>query len=202
MRGALGWIGAIVVGVLVVILVTAAIGNRDNAGETVPAGEWAQSVCGAVGVWRGQLEDIVEEIRTPSATAAAGSAEPQSETPQTRTGFVRTGLERAVSATDTMVDGVENAGVPDTPGGTEAARIVSDWADSAKDDLEEAQDSLDEEADSLEDSIEQLAEAAGALGSVLASGVRTLAEVREADPALAAALDDASTCRKLREETG
>ena len=65
-----------------------------------------------------------------------------------------------MQATDTMVEGIDNAGTPDTPQGEEAAKHVSDWADSALDDLEEAQDSLDEEADTLEESITQLTDAA------------------------------------------
>jgi plasmid stabilization system protein ParE len=147
------------------------------------------------------MEDIVEELRTPSEFPAAGSEEPQSETPQGRTGFVRIGLERAVQATDTMIEGIDNAGTPDTPEGAEAARLISDWSDSALDDLEEAQDSLDEEADSLEESITQLADAARAIGAALTSGVQTLAEVGRTDPELAAAVQQSSTCQQLREET-
>lgn len=201
MRGPLAWILVIAAGIAVVLVVSAAIGGRDKSGETVTAGEWAQSVCGAVGVWRGEQEAIVEDIRTPGALAQAGSEEPQSETPQGRTGFVRKGLERSVQATETMVVGIDNAGIPDTPQGEEAARLASDWADSARDDLEEAQDSLDEEADSLEESIEQLADAAGAIGAALASGVQTIADVARLDPELAAALQEASTCQQLQEET-
>ena len=99
------------------LVVAAAIGGRDESGETVPAGEWAQSVCGAVGVWRGELEAIVDDMRDPNAQTAAGSEEPQSETPQGRTGFIRKGLERAVEATETLVEGIDNAGIPDTPRG-------------------------------------------------------------------------------------
>jgi hypothetical protein len=200
MRGPVVWILA-AVGVVAVILVAAAIGGRDKSGDTVPAGEWAQSVCGAVGVWRGELEAIVEDIRTPESAGASGTEEPQSETPQGRTGFVRAGLERAVQATETMVEGVDNAGIPDTEQGEEAAGLVSDWADSARDDLEEAQDSLDEEADSLEDSIAQLTGAARAIGTALASGTETVADVVRTDPELAAALRESSTCTELREET-
>ena len=155
MRGPLPWILA-AVGVIAVIIVAAAIGGRDNSGEAVPAGEWTQSVCGAIGVWRGELEDIVDEVRNPNAQTAAGSEEPQSETPQGRTGFIRKGLERAVEAADTLVVGIDDAGIPDSPEGEQAAETVSDWADSAQKELEDAQDSLDEEADSLEQSIEQL----------------------------------------------
>jgi hypothetical protein len=150
MRGGLAWIVAIVAGVVVVIVVTAAIGTRDDRGETVSAGQWAQSVCGAIGVWRGEIEATVEDIRTPGDAA---SEEPQSETTQGRTGFVRKGLERAVQATETLVEGIDNAGIPDTAQGNEAAQQVSNWAEDAQDDLEDAQDSLDEEADDLEDSL-------------------------------------------------
>ena len=89
-----------------------------------------------------------------------------------------------MQATETLVEGVDNAGIPDTAEGEEAAERVSDWADSRSSDLEEAQDSLDDEADSLEESIEQLTEAAGTIASVLASGVQTIAEVAQLDPEL------------------
>jgi hypothetical protein len=198
-RGPLPWILA-AVGILAVIVVAAAIGGSDESGETVPAGEWTQSVCGAIGVWRGELEDIVDDVRNPNAQTAAGSEEPQSETPQGRTGFIRKGLERAVQAADTLVIGIDDAGIPDSPQGEEAATTVSDWAESAQEELEDAQDSLDEEADSLEESIEQLTDAARAIGSVLAGGVQTLAEVTRADPELAATALDTSTCQQLRAE--
>jgi flagellin-like hook-associated protein FlgL len=197
MRGGLAWIVAILVGVLVVIVVTAAIGTRDDRGETVSAGQWAQSVCGAIGVWRGEIEATVEDIRTPGDAA---SEEPQSETTQGRTGFVRKGLERSVQSTETLVEGIDNAGVPDTAEGDAAAKLVADWSDAALDDLEEAQDSLEEEADSLEDAIEQVTDAAGAIGAALVSGVQTITEVARLDPELDAALRDSSTCQELREE--
>ena len=198
MRG-LPWILA-AVGVIAVIIVAAAIGGKDESGETVPAGEWTQSVCGAIGVWRGELEDIVDDVRNPSSETAAGSEEPQSETPQGRTGFIRKGLERAVQAADTMVEGIDNAGIPDSPQGEEAAQTVSDWAESAQSELEDAQDALDDEADSLEEAIEQLTGAARAIGAVLAGGVQTIADVTRADPELARTALDTSTCQQLRAE--
>jgi hypothetical protein len=196
----LTWILAAAAGVVLVIVVTAMIGNRDKSDETVPAGEWAQSVCGAVGAWRGELESIVEDIRTPNASSTAGGEEPQSETPQGRTGLVRKGLERGVQATETMVEGIDNAGVPDTEQGEEAAEVVSDWAASTLDAFEEAQDSLDEEADSLEESVEQLTDAARSLANALTGGVEALADVVRLDPELTRALSDSSTCTELREE--
>ena len=200
MRGRATWV-AIVAGIVLLVLVTAAIGNRDDGGETVSAGKWAQSVCGAVGVWRGELEAIVEDVRTPSSVAP-GVVEPQSETPQGRTGLVRSGLERAIQATETMVEGVDNAGVPDTAAGTEAADQISSWANGSLNDLDQAEDSLDEEADTLEEAVEQLGSALGAIGSVMANGVQAIADVAITDPELADALRDSSTCRQLREEAG
>ena len=117
--GPLTWIVGIAVGLVLVLVVTGAIGTRDDRNDTVTAGEWAQNVCGAVGVWRGELESIVEDIRTPSSAAPTGE-EPQSETPQGRTALVRGGLERGIEAADTLVEGVDNAGTPDTPQGEEA----------------------------------------------------------------------------------
>jgi len=198
-RGPLPWILA-AVGVILVLIVGAAIGGRDESGETVPAGDWTQSVCGAIGVWRGELEDIVDDVRNPNAQTAAGSEEPQSETPQGRTGFIRKGLERAVQAADTLVIGIDDAGIPDSPQGEEAAKTVSDWADASQKELEDAQDSLDEEADSLEQSIEQLTSAARAIGTVLAGGVQTVAEITRTDPELARTALDTSTCQQLHAE--
>ncbi len=200
-RGPLTWILA-GVGVLLVLLVTLAIGARDNRDEPVEAGEWAQNVCGSVAVWRGELEAIVEDIRTPPSAGGGGSEEPQSETPQGRTGFVRVGLERAVQATETMIEGIDNAGIPDTPQGEEAAGQVDEWAGAALENLEEAEDALDEEADTLEGSIEQLTEVVAELGSALAGGVQAVVDVARVDPALAAALRGSSTCMELQEERG
>jgi hypothetical protein len=191
---------AIAAGIAVVLVVTAAIGNRDQSDETVPASEWAQNVCGVVGVWRGQMQSIVDEVRQPPSRGSLGVTEPQSETPQTRRAFVRTGLERAVEATGTLVEGIDNAGRPDTPQGADSAEKISDWASSSKDDLEQAQDSLDTEANTLEEGIEQITGAAGAIGATLASGVRTLADVAASDPELSAAVRDSSTCQQLRKK--
>ena len=199
--GRWSWLIVAVVGVVLVLAVTALIGNNDRRGETVTAGEWAQNVCGSVAVWRGQVEAILDDVQTPSALNAAVGEEPQSETPQGRTGLIRKGLDRTVEAAQVLVEGVDNAGVPDTPEGDAAARQLSDWANEASDDLEEAQDSLDDEADSLEEGIEQLTGAARTIASVRVSGAQTLTEVVSSDSELGAALEASSTCQQLREET-
>jgi hypothetical protein len=201
LRGRSAWLVALA-GVIAVIIVSAAIGGRDESGETVTAGEWVQHVCGAVGVWRGEIDAALDDVRKAPATGATGTEEPQSETPQGRTGFIRTGLERAVLATETLVEGIDNAGIPETEEGEATAEQVSEWADSAREELEEAEETLENEAETLEDVAEQHAEAAAALGTVLGSGVDTLLEVTRNDPELAAAFRDSYTCEQVREEVG
>ncbi len=201
MRGGLAWVVAIVAGVALVVVVTAVIGTRDDEGEVVTAGEWAQSTCGAVAVWRGEMESIAESAKTSAATGAAGT-ETGAPSGERRVGAARAGLTRAVRATETLVTAIDNTGIPDTSGGEEAAEQVSSWANGAQNDLEQAEESLEDEPGSLEESIEQSTAAARTIAAVLTSGVQTLADVAVADPELADALRDASTCQQLREERG
>jgi hypothetical protein len=201
MRGPWLWVVVIVAGIVALTGVVALVGRDDNEGETVPAGEWADGVCGAVAVWRGQIEAIVDGIRNPDASGSLGTEEPQSETPQGRTTFIRDGLEQTLLATETMITAVDNAGVPDTPGGDQAANAISGWADATRNDLEDAQDSLDREAETLAEAIAQLTDAARAITGAVTSGVKAVADVGRTNPELAAALRDSSTCRQLREET-
>lgn len=201
MRTALLWIGIIIVGIGAVIGLFAIIGADDHQDEQVSAEQWAADTCGAVLVWRGQMESIIDDVRQPTALGDATS-EPQSETEQTRTGFIRTGLERAVRATDSLVLAIDNAGIPDTPGGETSADTVNGWSDQAQDDLDAAQDALDDEAEDLEEAVEQLASATRSLGTALAGGLETIAGLAVSDPQLGAAVRSAPTCRTLQEERG
>ncbi|HET7515674.1 MAG TPA: hypothetical protein VFJ60_12795 [Gaiella sp.] len=201
MRSGWAWVVAIAAGVVLLIGVVALVGRDDSEDQTVSAGEWADTVCGSVALWRGQIEDIVNEIRDPAASGSLGAEEPQSETPQGRRTLVRGGLEQTIEATETMITGIDNAGVPDTPQGEQAANAVSGWADATRNDLEDAQASLDDEADTLAEAITQLTGAARAITEAVASGVKAVADVGRTDPELAAALRDSSTCQQLREET-
>ena len=201
MRSGWAWVAAIAAGVVVLVGVVALVGRDDNKDETVSAGEWADTVCGAVAVYRGQIESIVDGIRDPSATGSLGTEEPQSETPQGRQTFVRNGLEQALEATETVITAIDTAGVPDTANGEQAANAISGWADKTRNDLEDAQASLDDEADTIAEAITQLTGAAKAVAAAVTTGVQAVADVGRTDPALAAALRDSSTCQQLREET-
>ena len=199
MRGPVAWIVGIVAGIALVLVATAMVGNRDDSGETVPAGQWAQSVCGSIGVWRGEIEDIVDGIRQAPATGT-GLEEPQSQTPQGSPSLVRSGLEESVRATEVLVTGIDNAGTPDTDQGEAAAQQVASWADTSLANLNKAEDSLDTEAATPEEAIAQLMGAAGAIRLTVVSGYETLADVALLEPELAAAIHESSTCQQLMAE--
>jgi hypothetical protein len=201
MSRTVAWIVIIVIGLGALMIVTAAIGSRDER-ESVTAAEYADNVCGAVGAWRGSIEAVVDDIRTPPALGDAGVEEPQSETPQGRTGYVRTSLERAVDATSTLTEAVARSGVPDSPQGEQVAESFQAWADGAETELEAATEALENEPDSLEQALEATATAASAIGSTLTSGVRTVTEAAGTDPQLAGAFRDSDVCAELRANRG
>jgi hypothetical protein len=194
----LGWAIA-GVGLVLVLVAAGLIGDRDDSGETVPAGEWAQNVCGVIGVWRGEAEAITESFRL--ATDGSDATESGAPTPEGKVDAAQLALERAIEAADTLVEGIERAGVPDTAGGEEGAELISNWANGAKNDLEQAEDLLDEEGGSLEEDIERVVQAGQAIARVLESGRQVLATVGTTDPELEAAIRDASTCQELRAES-
>src|SRR5580765_4904127 len=201
MRGPLAWTVGILGGIVLVLVVTAWIGNRDDSGQTVPAGEWAQSVCGSIGVWHGEIEDIVDGIRQAPATGT-GVEEPQSQTPQGSPSLVRSGLEESVRATEVLVTGIDNSGIPETDHGEAAATQVSSWAATSLANLNKAEDSLETEAATPEEAIAQLAGATAAIRLAVVSGYETLMDIALLDPELAAAVHESSTCQQLMEEQG
>ena len=174
------------------------IGGDDDSGETVAAAEWADNVCGTVAVWRGEMESIVDGVRSAGGSGTAGS-ESGAESPQGQTGSVRTGLEQALLATETMVEGISRAGIPDTPNGQDAADGLEGWADDAVGEIEQAQEALGEDTDSTGDEIEQLAAAVGTILEVYASGGQAVADAAVEDPELLAALAESETCEQLQE---
>ena len=199
MRSGWLWVAAIVVGVLVVIGVTALIGDDDDTDETVSALEWADNVCGTVLVWRGEMETIVDGVRSAGQSGTSGT-ESGAQSPQGRSGSVLTGLEQALLATETMVEGIARAGTPDTPNGEEAADGLESWASDSVDEIEDAQDALEEDVDTTEEELERLSDAVGTIVEVYASGGQAVADAIGADPELGSALRESEKCDQLREE--
>jgi hypothetical protein len=189
-------IAAALVALTVVVVI---VGSNDKSNETVTASEWVDSVCGAVGVWRGEMRSIVKDVRL--APAYGGSSdEPQSEVKRGRVTALRQGLDNAVRATQTMATAVDNAGIPDTPEGETAAGSVANWANASADRLQDAQVALDSKPDSLEEAVDNLATVTTAFRETLTSAVSTMTGVVKTDPQLAAAALSSTTCRQMNEE--
>jgi hypothetical protein len=146
------------------------------------------------------MESIVDAVTQPPAVGDLGVEEPQSLTPEGRTQLIRDGLVSAITATNTMVIGIEDAGTPDTAHGKQAAGEVSDWAHGAKNDLEQAHNALHTQATDLQDAVRKVTEAATAITTSLTTGIRTIVGVGRLDPELATALAEANSCQRLREE--
>lgn len=199
MRGWVAWVVGILAGLVILTAVVALVGSDDDEGQTVTAAEWADSVCGTALVWRGTMESIVDGVRSAGQSGTSGS-ESGAESPQGRSGSVRTGLEQALLATETMVEGIARAGIPDTPNGQEAADGLASWADDAVDEIEDAQDALGEDVDTTSEEIELLSAAVATIFEVYGSGGQAVADAAVNDPELLAALSASPRCEELKQE--
>ena len=189
MRGGWAWVVGIAVGIVALTGVVALVGDDDRSGETVSAASWADRTCGAVAVWRGEMEAIVEDIRTPTLRrrglrgATVGDA--------AGTHRLRPQGSRACRERDGDDGGRHRAGRD--PRHRPRARRPQTWSrtgpTTAVDELEDALDTLDEEADTLEDAIDadRLRHAGDRLDARPA-GSRTIAEVAQLDAEVASAL--------------
>ena len=162
----------------------AMIGNRDKSDETVARRRLGAERLRAVGVWRGELEAIVEDVRTPQADGAPAPRSRSRRRRRARTGFVREGLERAVQATDTMVEGSTTRASP-TPRRARRRRTGLRVGRRARTTTSRTRRTRSTRRPTrLEESIEQVTERRRARSAAsLASGMKTVAEVAQLDPA-------------------
>jgi hypothetical protein len=193
------WIGAILAGVIVVTGIAAAIGGRDNTGETVRASQWADDVCGTTGAWEGQLEAIRDELSASNFAARqndGGSGDSVEETIS-----VREAVDRAIRATtDTLQEGLKRAGIPDASQGSKASATLLTWANRTEENLRIAKALLKEKPRSPAEALGNLVPPAAALARSAVEGRAAYRRVAALDPALADALDGSRNCRDLMKE--
>ncbi len=110
-------------------------GEEDAAGggETVSASAWASDVCTAVGDW-------VTTIQEQSASIATDFT---SGTPEEGKEVLTSFIGDAVTETETLIEEVDAAGVPDVDGGEEFAQELSDAFGQARDVLADVQTQID-----------------------------------------------------------
>jgi hypothetical protein len=194
LRSPLLW-AIVTFGIVLVLGAAALAGSREKSDEPVSATEWANAVCGSVAVWRGELETIANDFRSPGQLHADATRED-------RRGSIRLAVERTVTATDTLVQGIESAGVPETPEGQQAADEIEAWADTAHTNLEDSLAALEDTGDEPQEKLEALGATTGAVVETLVAGVETLVGAAGLDAQLGAAFADAETCRSFTEEEG
>lgn len=104
-------------------------GGDEGGGETVSASAWASTVCTAVSDW---VSTIQEQSTSLATEFQSGSPE---EGKEVLTGFIGD----AVAETETLIEEVEGAGVPDVEGGEEFADELSTAFTDARDILSDVQ---------------------------------------------------------------
>lgn len=118
---------------------------------------------------------------------------------------LRADLEAAMStvdiATDTLSDGLDLLGPPETPSGAEVERLVDELSSDISARVRRADQALDESAD---EPPFPLFRALGIVGTEMVGAaadiVRTNVEIRQLDSELAKALDASEACQDLQEE--
>lgn len=108
--------------------------GEEAGGETVAAGAWASDVCTAVSDW---VSTIQEQSTSLATEFQSGSPE---EGKEVLTGFIGD----AVSETETLIEAVEGAGVPDVDGGEAFAEELSTAFTEARDILADVQTEIED----------------------------------------------------------
>lgn len=107
-------------------------GGGDNEGEeaqTVGVDDYASDVCAALSTW-------VTDIQDRAATITEGIDPGDAEAGKQR---LEEFIGETVTGTDELIAGVEDAGIPDTDGGEEAAEQIQSGLEKVRTILEDAQ---------------------------------------------------------------
>jgi hypothetical protein len=190
---------AVLVGIIAVIVVSAAIGSGDDTGEAVRPSSWADHTCQTIGAWEGALEDIGDDLA--STNSAARQNDGGSGDHVEMTVYVRDSVDRAIQVTnETLQEGLPRAGYPDVAQGQQAALIMQNWAQQTENALIAVSETLEDEPDTPSTALGGLADAASALRASAIGGRAAFAQVAALDPELAEALDGSDDCRELQDE--
>ena len=199
MTRALVWVGTILAGVIVLMGVSAAAsGGRDHSGEQVRANKWADDVCGTVGAWEGQLEDIREDLRHNNWAARRSDGYTGDSEEQVVT--INGAVDRMIRATqDTLQEGLKRAGIPDTSNGAGAAAILRDWADQTEHNLRVAKGHIKQKPTSVSEAFASLVPPVAALATSAVQGRAAFKKAAALDSEVGAALTSRN-CGRLLEK--
>jgi hypothetical protein len=109
-------------------------GTNDGADpDTVSATEYATGVCGAIAGWVGDIKDLNAELQSNLEPTSIDSLK------TAMVGF----LDDVITATDSVIDEVENVGVPDVEDGEATAETVLTALSDSRDVFADARDRVD-----------------------------------------------------------
>lgn len=169
------------------LFVSACGGDDDNGdgGDTVAVGDYASDICTAFTDWTESIQERQGDLQSglePGASPEEGRDALQ--------GF----LDDAVTASDELVDDVDEAGVPDTENGEQAADALQGAAEDARDQLAEAQEGV---GDLPTDDPQEFGQAASEFGNEVRAALENVGEgLDEIDtPELDEAIDEEEACQ-------
>jgi hypothetical protein len=140
----------------VAALVVTACGDDNGGGgggDSVSADDYATDICTAFLGWRDAIQKHQEELQKGLSPGIS---------PQQGKDALEGFLGDAVTASDDLVQQVDDAGVPDAENGDQAATALQDAAQQARDELDKAHSNV---ADLPTDDRQAFATAAGQLGN-------------------------------------
>jgi hypothetical protein len=161
-------------------------GNGDGGEGTVSAEAYAQRLCA-------NMQSYINEVTTLS-TDFAGEIDPAASLDEQRDAVLAF-LDDVLAATDGLIAGVEDAGVPDIDNGEEVVLAVEDTFAEARGILVDAREQVEaisvDDAQAFADQLSQIGEtiqaSLGEIGSSLAAiDAPELTEAVSQDPACAA----------------
>ena len=196
-----GWLKAalIVVGVIVLCGIVAAVtSGNDHTGDTVRASKWANSVCGTVGAWEGDLHAIRDEYQRNSYAALMTDGGSGDSVEGRIT--LRASMDRAIRVTeDTLQEGLKRAGNPDVSNGEQASATLRAWAQRTEHNLRIAKEELKHRPDSTSEAYSLLVTQASAFVRSILDGRAAFNQVSNTDPVLADAINGSKHCQELKE---
>jgi hypothetical protein len=191
---------AVLAGIVAVLVLGAIVAEgQDNTGETVRTSAWADDVCGTVGTWEGQLEDIGNDVALSNVGARPNDGGSGDHVEGTL--YVREALGRVIDATnETLQEGLKRAGAPDVAQGEAASLILRNWAQQTENDLHAVRVLLKESPNTTAAAFRGLGATVAVIERSAVAGRAAFRQVAALDSELASAIEDENNCEELMRE--
>jgi hypothetical protein len=191
---------AVIAGIVAVVVLGAIVAEgQDNTGDAVRTSAWADDVCGTVGTWEGQLEDIGDDVALSNVGARPNDGGSGDHVEGTL--YVREALGRVIDATnETLQEGLKRAGAPEVAEGEAASLILRNWAQQVENELHEVRVLLKESPNTTVAAFRGLGAAVAVLERSAVAGRAAFRQVAALNAELASAIEDENNCEELMRE--